>query len=288
MSSPSLPPSVTSTSRSLLRSTDRTLTRLTSILSTPIGVDKFLLTIYYTLKLLYPQITRLRSLRFRRFISSFISKARAGLLPGETLITVLEQRDDDFLSELDTGMRNAAALIGDVRIFLRLWALLGIYGSVKRVLTNPPKDQVTKWIVMGQLGSIGVYQVLENVAYLAGKGILRNEWVAPEKQKRMWLVGCRFWGVYVALEAARLVREWQIKDLGVQKVQEKTEGEGAVGVQRQQEVQAWRRAWWANAAYSPMTVHYSVDGGILSDDQLGLLGVIIGFIGFGHLWKQSA
>ena len=69
---------------------------------------------------------------------------------------------------------------------------------------------------------------------------------------------------------------------------EKTEGEGAVGVQRQQEVQAWRRAWWANAAYSPMTVHYSVDGGILSDDQLGLLGVIIGFIGFGHLWKQSA
>jgi len=250
-----------------------------------VGVDKFLLTIYYTLKLLYPQITRLRSLRFRRFISGFISKARSGLLPGETLITVLEQRDDDFLSELDLGMRNAAALVGDVRMFMRLWSLLGIYAGAKRVLTNPPKDQVTKYIVMGQLGSIGVYQAFENVAYLAGKGILRGDWVAPEKQKRMWLVGCRFWGVYVALEFARLAREWQIKQMTVQ---EKTEGGDAVDAQRQQEVQAWRRSWWSNAAYSPMTVHYSVDGGILSDEQLGFLGVVIGFIGFGHLWKQSA
>ena len=281
----SIPSALKNTSRNTLTNLDRTLTRLTSILANPVGTDKFLLTIYYALKLLYPQIARLRSHQTRKFLSAFTNKARFNLLPGESLITILETRDDGFLAQVEAGMRAGASTISDVRMFMRLFALLGVYGMAKRTWSAPPKDTLTKAMAWGQVGSLVGYQVLENVAYLAGKGILKGERFSAEKQTRWFIVACRFWMAYVGLEAGRLLRDWQLNLTEEVRVEEK--GQDAVE-KRKNDVAAWRRAWYANAAYSPMTVHYSFEQGCLNDEQLGFLGVIVGFIGFGHMWRQTA
>ena len=291
MTSPSsLPSTLNRSLRQTLSQTDTNLTKLTRLLSTPAGIDKFLLTIYYALKLTYPQIARLRSLQFRRYLRSFISRANDSLLPGETLITVLEKPNDDFLGTLEQSMRAAAGTVTEFRIFTRLWSLLTIYAWGKSTWANPPKDQIVRACVWGQVAFCGLFQAYENVAYLAGKGVLRGDWCNAQKQGKWWVLSCRFWLVHITLEATRLLRTWQLQNLELKKVQaQEGEDEKVEQVKRQKEdVSTWRRAWYANAAYAPIALHYSVPGGALTDDQMGLCGFIVGTIGLKYMWKQLA
>ncbi|KAF2225883.1 hypothetical protein BDZ85DRAFT_258244 [Elsinoe ampelina] len=269
---------------SSLSTLDRSSTRLSAILSTSTGIDKFMLTLYYTLKLIYPQISRLRALRLQHHLSAFLTKANSALLPGESLVAVLQlSKTDAWLAEADKSMRLAAAMVSEFRMITRLWGLLTMYRWAKGTWVAPPADGVVKAATWGQIVACTVYQALENVAFLAGKGILRGEAVGPERQKAMWLWSCRAWFVHTALEAVRLVRTRQIQGLG-----EKEGVNGEVSAKRREEEKAWWRSWFVNAAYSPMAIHYSVEGGLIADDTLGLLGLVVGYTTFGHMWAQSS
>ena len=284
----SLPSSLNKGLTRQISQTDTRIAKLTRLLSTPAGADKFLLTIYYALKLLYPQITRVRSLQFRHFLKNFVNKASASLLPGETLITILEQRDDDFLSNLELSMRAGAGMITDFRIFTRLWGLLSIYAWAKGTWINPPQDGILHGCQWGQVVACGLFQFYENMAYLAGKGVLRGQWCNATKQGKWWVYSCRFWLVHISLEALRLMRTWQMQSAEKQRIAAQG-GEGekeTIAKKQQTDVDTWRRAWYTNAAYAPIAVHYSVPGYALSDDQMGLCGVIVGSIGLRYMWKQ--
>ncbi|TKX25728.1 hypothetical protein C1H76_2007 [Elsinoe australis] len=259
---------------------DSTATRLSVLLSTPTGIDKFMLTIYYTLKLLYPQISRLRALRLQHHLSTFLIKASSALLPGESLVAVLQlSKTDERLAEADKSMRLAAAMIGEFRMITRLWGMLTMYRWAKGTWLSPPGDAVVRGCTWGQIAACSVYQVLENVAYLAGKGIIRSERLGPEAQKAMWLWSCRAWSVHTILEAVSLLRQRQVKEQKGEKGEVET---------KKAEEQAWWRSWFVNAAYAPMAVHYSVENGLFSDDHLGVLGLIVGYNTFGHMWAQTA
>ncbi|PNS19243.1 hypothetical protein CAC42_2420 [Sphaceloma murrayae] len=279
----SIPPKARALFLSSLSTLDRSATRLSTILSTSTGIDKFMLTIYYTLKLLYPQISRVRALRLQHHLSTFLTKANSALLPGESLIAVLQlSKTDAYLEEADKSMRLAAAMISEFRMITRLWGMLTMYRWAKGTWIAPPQDGIVKACTWGQITACSVYQVLENVAYLAGKGIVRGEAVSPARQKAMWLWSCRAWTVHTALEVVRLLRTRQLTGIG------EKEASGEVGGKRVEEERAWWRSWFVNAAYAPMAVHYSVENGLIGDEVLGMLGVVVGYNTFGHMWAQSA
>ena len=112
----------------------------------------------------------------------------------------------------------------------------------------------------------------------------------------MW--SARAWGVYVGLELGRLgweARKWNQgrgeggNDGGRGKgeaelvVKEKeTEGkeEGDVDWEK------WKREVGVNAAYAPMTVHYSMEGGVLSEGAIGALGVVVAWLTMGKVWRE--
>ena len=52
------------------------------------------------------------------------------------------------------------------------------------------------------------------------------------------------------------------------------------------------RLWWkdliVNAAYYPMTFHYSMATGICSPLQLGVLGCVAGSMGLREVWRKTA
>ncbi|KAL2357429.1 hypothetical protein BJ546DRAFT_309688 [Cryomyces antarcticus] len=291
MSSPSAPPSIPSSSalRRYLSGADSTLGRLTRILSTTSGVDTTLLTLGYSLTLVSAQLQRTLEKQLERFALSVVEKASDALLPGETLVATLPTPDGP-LAQLAAGSKAAADLIADFRIFLRLWGLLSIYQWAKSTYHSPPADGLLRRVAWAQVAVNAAYQYLENGAYLAQHGILPGRSWTAAKQTRWWVWSSRFWAAHVVLDFVRLarVRQLRLRNRGAAGVS----GVGGEG-EKEDRVEAAREEtrWWdeiyVNAAYAPLTLHWSLEEGCVSEAWVSALGTIAGVIGFRELWKQS-
>lgn len=265
---------------------DEHIMHLLRVLSTAAGADKFLQTTYYILKLLLPGLAQLRSMRTRRLLHDFVKNASDVLLPGDTLITSLDTitGPSGRLGAIEDSARSLAGVISEFRIFTRLWGLLGIYAWARATYGTPPADRMVRAITWGQIGANVGFQWCENVAYLASKGVLRGARFDASKQTGWWLWSCRFWAAHVALEGVRLLRVRQVSARARETTAEKT----ATNVEEQAEAdRAWTRQWTVNAAYAPMTLHYSIEQGLLTEAQLGVVGLIAGSTGLRQIWKQT-
>ena len=205
-------------------------------------------------------------------------------------------------------------------MFLRLWGLLGIYGWGVSTYLSPPPDRILTAITWGQVVACALLQGLENGAYLAGKGVLG--W-SKERIARAWMWSSRAWCAYVALELARLgyeVMELRGQDIDRQtrksraleksqsaengelvekgeldekgEVVEKGDLELRMDKVEDEGLKAKREKWYTelgvNAAYAPMTIHYSLENGILGDGAIAALGVVVGALSIGQAWKMTA
>ena len=50
----------------------------------------------------------------------------------------------------------------------------------------------------------------------------------------------------------------------------------------------WYREVGVNMAYAPMTVHYSLQDGILGEGVIGALGSVVAALSIGQAWKETA
>ena len=58
--------------------------------------------------------------------------------------------------------------------------------------------------------------------------------------------------------------------------------------EKSQELQRWKRNFYINLAYAPMTIHYSLEGGFLSEGMIGALGVVVAWWSFGEAWRAAS
>ncbi|KFY50816.1 hypothetical protein V495_00082 [Pseudogymnoascus sp. VKM F-4514 (FW-929)] len=158
-------------------------------------------------------------------------------------------------------------------MFARLFGLFGIWQWGKSAILAPSADPVERHIVNAQVLVNTIYQVLENGAYLSSKGVLG--W-SPEKQGKAWTWSSRCWCAHTALEFVRLARERQIRKRAGEK------GEEAV------KDLAWQREVLINSGYAPLTVHWSLEGGIISPLVVGLCGTFVGAVKMNRLWEATA
>ncbi|KAL8760562.1 MAG: hypothetical protein Q9184_003257 [Pyrenodesmia sp. 2 TL-2023] len=218
-------------------------------------------------------------------------------------------------SSLSTSLAPLASLLSETRTVLRLFGLLGIYPSIYNSFVspflsqltsssaddaplstnNPPKeDPILTSLARLQIIAGLAFQALENIAFLGDKGILRG--IRPETRGKMWLWCCRAWGVGVALDLGRLGREWVLRrredPLFTEGVYQ--EGKGSGGVQRERremerrEVQErWMRQVVVSACYAPMTVHYSLEGGLMSEKLVSLCGLVASAVSLRDAWRST-
>lgn len=183
---------------------------------------------------------------------------------------------------------------------------MAIYSWGVSTYLTPPEDGIVRTITWGQVVACALYQGLENGAYLAGKGVLGWK---KEKIASAWIWSGRAWCAYVALELARLGYEWgELKgqDSGRQRrksmelTRRDSEGErvekGELEL-RMDKVEdeglkarwgKWYREVGVNVAYAPMTIHYSLENGILGEGAIGGLGAVVGALSIGQAWKETA
>jgi hypothetical protein len=172
------------------------LHHLTRTLSTATGLDSFLATACYTSLFLHTQISSTTPSGFLR-ASSRIPTGPPAL---KALYTALE----------------------DHRIFSRLFGLFPLYTSLVEAWRKPHRDPIVKTLLYASLTAGTVFQVLENVALLVGKGVFRGEKLR-ERESWFWVVSNRFWLAQLGFEVLRLARVRQLKfreELGAERVVE--------------------------------------------------------------------
>lgn len=94
---------------------------------------------------------------------------------------------------------------------------------------------------------------------------------------------------HVGLDFIRLYHEWVMrKRTGFE--EEKTDGlDGDVVTDRG--YAEWKAKWTkemvVNLANTPLTLHWSLEKGLVGDFWVGLLGSVAGVAGFTALWKKT-
>ncbi|KAI6779149.1 uncharacterized protein J7T54_000295 [Emericellopsis cladophorae] len=258
--------------QTILSSTDAFLTRLYRCTSTRSGADVVLFFLTYGLRL----SANVLETGSRAAIRSSASKlvALALQLPPSQAVNFAKEAPfaNPFVGlalKLAARLRAAVAVLTEVRTFGRLWGLLGLYFSVKKlVLSARAKKQEGEnsaertfdfIVAAAQITSLISFQATENITYLSSKKILG---FSPATQGKLIMWSVRSWALYVAMELARLVVERQRKV-------------SAAGGRLTEKDQAWSEGWkrefFRNLAWSPVTVHFSIPGGFLSDFAVSAL-----------------
>lgn len=276
-----------------LSESDRFVTRVLKVIATPGGMDRILCTAAYTLQLTSAIINNRLNHATERLAQQIAEKASTALLPGETVAVTFEPPPiAQLLAKCSITSKKLATLISDYRIFIRLWGLLGIYAWGKSVYLDPPKDKVLRWIAYTQVALNACFQTIENRAYLAGKTIISRE---AQLQLKDWCWSSRFWCAHTTLEFIRLYRTKKIWEAEDRAASQNKKGEGAwwsgdeeAKAKRETEVAGWWKDLVVNAAYYPMTFHWSLESGLLTEIQIGILGVIAGGTGLREVWKKTA
>ncbi|KUJ22018.1 uncharacterized protein LY89DRAFT_638147 [Mollisia scopiformis] len=267
-----------------LKKTDATISQLSKILSTPSGTDTLLLTLGYGSLLTSNVLARLSLSRIQRLSRQLIESA-ISLPPNTTVIIDTSSIPPSRLLITSQRLKALSDLISDFRIFARLWGLLGIWKWGKKVLLDlqkeGDKDWTAKRIEAAQVIVNLAYQYLENGAYLSSKGVLG--W-SKEQQGKAWLWSSRFWVMHVGLDFWRLGREWTMRR---NKGKGKEVDHGVISQSEQEWKARWRREMVLNMAWAPLTVHWSLEQGLVSDFWVGVLGTVAGITGLRELWKQS-
>jgi len=115
---------------------------------------------------------------------------------------------------------------------------------------------------------------------LSSKGVLG--W-SKEKQGKAWVWSSRFWMAHVGLDLLRLGHELRKRN---KRVEELKGIGGVVDEQVEREIrEKWRRELVVNLAYAPLTVHWSLEKGLVSEFWVGVLGSVAGVMGFREVWK---
>lgn len=280
--------SLTAIRKALLSSSSQHALHLARLTSTTSGFDSTLCLVSYTLTLLHSQLTRLLAAQYHRLALQLASKVAPSIYQGETVIASLEA-PRTRLSETTLATKRLADTIADVRIFLRLRGLLSIYAWAVDSYMRPSRDPAVKLLVWAQVGVNTAFQALENTAYLVSKGVLRGErW--QEREMKLWAWSCRFWVAHVVLEAARLLRVrgmgWR-EDLGAQSQGEKDE----ISVKSRSLERKWARSFYTNAAWFPLTLHWSFENAAespITEMYIGIFGMVAGWNGVRDAWAATA
>lgn len=277
------------------KSTDAILTRLNYVLSSSAGVEAVLCTLCYTLVFTHAQLQRRLERQYGRLAVALASKASESMYPGETVLASIEP-PRTRLSETCASVKALADLIADFRVFVRLWGLVSIYASARDNYMTPPGDAILKLVTWAQVGANTAFQVLENGAYLANKGVLRGgKWT--NRESHWWVLSNRCWMAHSVLEFLRLLRVRQLRyneEFGAKAEQQDEPKMGVAGsevkVQSEALKKRWQRDFYANAGWFPLTLHWSFEdesSSPMSETWIGICGMVPGVIGLMNAWEQG-
>ncbi|KAL8911143.1 MAG: hypothetical protein Q9171_003634 [Xanthocarpia ochracea] len=220
-----------------------------------------------------------------------------------TLVSPSPSHPNSLLSHyasLHLRLSNLSSLLSSTRITLRLFSLPSIYvwayseyqkwARAPHHSSTPPRTiddtNIINSITLTQIVAGFTFQILENLAYLGDNNILP---LNAQTRAKFWRWCCRAWALHVFLDIAKLLRQRHLGNTRPEVKDATKQLESANGGQDIAEREAqWWRELKINLAYAPMTLHYSLENGVMSDSLVALCGVLASTWGLKGAWKKTA
>lgn len=204
-----------------------------------------------------------------------------------------------FSLRLAERLKAISALLSEARTIGRLWGLLGLYLSAKKLLAKAsaaklraqegektvrvgeekPRDRVDPLVdaivAYAQITALVVFQASENVAYLSKRKIIP---CSAATQARLSLLSVRSWGLYIGMELGRLLVERSRKMNG---------HNGAESAQKKAWTAEWKKDFLRNLAWAPLTMHWGTRQGLLPDLFVSLLAIFPSTGLMMDLWREN-
>ena len=205
-------------------------------------------------------------------------------------------------SRLAPYLKALEGLTADARILFRIWAILPMVKWMIGIERQQPPTRNLKLIERMQALSMVVYAPMEAAAYLAMHKVLP---ISDRVQNNLWLYGCRLWAAYVVLDFWHIMEDNRLLRTRA-KALEKSRGHpsppSTESATLTEEQEATRRMWsdiyarkdmlltqfWVNVGYLPLTLHWSLTKGLISDGWVGFFGMIAGLASWRMQWKATA
>ncbi|KAI8908637.1 hypothetical protein PhCBS80983_g03927 [Powellomyces hirtus] len=245
-----------------------TLDKLTRFLGSVRGTDKVLMLIQYVSKILIWHLQRTG-------LSSPTSGNRAALI---------------------TRILNLAGPVADTRILLRYSGLIPLLQWTLHSESSPAATAKQQFLIRAQNAVNFIYYPLEHAYWLGLHGVIP---MTPKTRDTIGIWSCRFWAAYVVLYFAQLYddhitlrqRERALLKKKV-KVDDSNEAPHVSDVVAQVEaLKAERKALTINsiinAAYFPLTVHWSLERSSFPDVGVGICGTIAAVAQLYTAWKAA-
>ncbi|KAM3532354.1 hypothetical protein NHJ13051_000340 [Beauveria bassiana] len=286
-------------SPSALARTDAFIAHLQRCMQTRAGADTVLMFACYATRL----AGNLLDIGGRAALRSSARQLVAALfsLPPSTSVVLKPAtmpRSIAFVLDLAARLQAYSGMVSEMRTMGRLWGLLGLYSAVKGLIaarkqqkqeqTDSLSDESAEktfaaLVAWAQTLCLVVFQVCENAAYLGSKKILP---IKPLNQGRLAILSVRFWGAYVAMEVVKHLTERARRLSATASGGVKTTAAAAEEEKRWQE--DWRTAFYRNAAWAPLTMHWGTPGGLLPDVLVALFALYPATGGMRDLWRRTA
>ncbi|KAI5305974.1 hypothetical protein KEM56_002686 [Ascosphaera pollenicola] len=260
---------------------DSFIRRLTKLVSTNTGEDRFIGTCGYVAQIIHYLISPA--------FASLINRYRS--LRGKSLIVAPSVSNKDA-AKISPRLLALSALASETRTTLRLLGLFPLLTWGSSTLKSPPKDKILGPITFTQIISIILYQFLENVAWLTSKGVLPpNNFIVRRLGgiPRTFIHSVRFWLFYIVLQLFKLARERQLARqarltkeatgrLDKEALQAETQG-----------LRAAKQSLVSSLSWLPLCMHWSFENGIgVPQEAVGLLSFTAGAWALKDLWAATA
>jgi hypothetical protein len=263
---------------------DAFVARLHRCMQTPSGIDTVLLFIAFSSRLSASALDALTRTALRRRIATLLLA-----MPARGSVVVTPPAGAAKALATSARLRALAALLSEARMVMRLWGLLGLYLSLRKLVQatftrsaegnekDPEKrrqqrlDGVIAWTRL----ILGIsFQVLENAGLLTQKGVLS---LKPATAAWCMRWATRSWSAGTGVEIARLL------------VERSRRQDGNITTE---EYKRWKEGWMGdfvrNAAWAPLTVHWSLEKGFVSEPVIAGLATLAGWIQMRRLWEGTA
>ncbi|KAJ5159610.1 uncharacterized protein N7482_006614 [Penicillium canariense] len=267
-----------------LTAVDVTIRRLDLLLSTAGGQERVLATVNYVASILHhlcasmPWIAVQTRLRLLARL-----KGRAASPAGKT-------------GQTASKWASLSSLASETRCNLRLFGLLPLWIWGSETLKSPPADPIIHALTALQVISNVIYQFLENVAYLASKGVVSKRFVDKYGGIDKWYIwSTRGWFGHIFFEFFVLWRQHILRKrrLATQRTaagnietkEIKAEDKEALRL----EIRSWRKSLVNNTIWAPLCLHWCLEKGIgIPESLTGLISFMAGAWSLHDHWAGTA
>ena len=270
------PSDLTSSFESEFRCTNREVV-IFRLISTSTGQDAVLGSIEYLSYTLY------------HFLAS--SRARQ----------ILRKKSSEPLKGRPSCILAISSLASEARYTCRLFGLIRLL-NLALGINQVPRDRWIRTLEFLQVFTLVLYQALENVSYMAIKGVIPKHLIEKYGCIGKWhLWSARFLLGHTVLQFLKLKRDYVLSRrvrgscLDLREMNNLSENPRKYELRKRKqghETILEDREWWkgltSGIMWTPLCVHWSVEGGIgIPADVVGLLSFVAGAWGLRDLWKQT-